>query len=134
MKTRNLLLLFLFLGLSLSVMAQQYHTTTNPHVVGAEIEFDKTTLDFGTLSIGDVKVDTFTFTNVGKKPLILENVVSNCDCTVIDWSRKPVMPGKTGTITATYTAKNSGMINKWVTVMSNAETDRVILKLRGTVK
>ena len=34
---------------------------------------------------------------------------------------------------ATYTAKNSGMINKWVTVMSNAETDRVILKLRGKV-
>ena len=102
-------------------------------VTGPEIQFDKTTMDFGTLNIGDVKVDTFTFTNVGKKPLILDNVVSNCDCTVLDWSRKPVMPGKKGTITATYTAKNSGLINKWVTVISNAETDRVILKLRGKV-
>jgi len=90
-------------------------------------------MDFGTLNNGDVKVGVFTITNVGNKPLILDNVVSNCDCTVLDWSRAPIMPGKTAKIKATYTAKTSGLISKWVTVMSNAETDRVILKLRGKV-
>lgn len=129
MKTKKIFMLSLLICLAGVVMAQN---NAQP-ITGPEIKFDKTTLDFGTLNIGDVKVDTFTFTNVGKKPLILDNVVSNCDCTVLDWSRKPVMPGKKGTITATYTAKNSGLINKWVTVMSNAETDRVILKLRGKV-
>lgn len=117
----------------MGVVLAQTNGQAKATITGPEIEFDKSTLDFGTLNIGDVKVGTFTFTNVGKKPLILENVISNCDCTVLDWSRKPVLPGKKGTITATYTAKNSGMINKWVTVMSNAETDRVILKLRGKV-
>lgn len=117
----------------MGVVLAQNNGQAKAAITGPEIEFDKSTLDFGTLNIGDVKVGTFTFTNVGKKPLILENVISNCDCTVLDWSRKPVLPGKKGTIKATYTAKNSGMINKWVTVMSNAETDRVILKLRGKV-
>ncbi len=129
MKMKKIFMLVVLICFTGAVMAQSSKTP----VTGPEIQFDKTTMDFGTLNIGDVKVDTFTFTNVGKKPLILDNVVSNCDCTVLDWSRKPVMPGKKGTITATYTAKNSGLINKWVTVISNAETDRVILKLRGKV-
>ncbi|MCQ2383198.1 MAG: DUF1573 domain-containing protein [Clostridia bacterium] len=101
---------------------------------GAEIKFDKLTVDFGTLKVGDVKVVTVTFTNIGKKPLILDDVISSCDCTTVEWSKQPVMPGKKGTIKAKYTAKNKGLISKRVTVLSNANTDRVILQLKGEVK
>ena len=101
---------------------------------GAEIEFSKKVVDFGTLKVGDVKVVTITFTNIGKKPLILDDVISSCDCTEVEWSKAPVMPGKTGTIKATYTAKNVGLISKRITVLSNANTDRVILQLKGEVK
>lgn len=101
---------------------------------GAEIHFDKLAVDFGTLKVGDVKVVTITFTNIGKKPLILDDVISSCDCTTVDWEKKPVMPGQKGTIKATYTAKNTGLISKRLTVLSNANTDRVILQLKGEVK
>ena len=101
---------------------------------GAEIQFDKLTVDFGTLKVGDVKVVTITFTNIGKKPLILDDVISSCDCTTVTWEKKPVMPGQKGTIKATYTAKNTGLISKRLTVLSNANTDRVILQLKGEVK
>ncbi|MCR4878999.1 MAG: DUF1573 domain-containing protein [Bacteroidales bacterium] len=101
---------------------------------GAEIEFSKKVVDFGTLKVGDVKVVTITYTNIGKKPLILDDVISSCDCTEVEWSKAPVMPGKTGTIKATYTAKNVGLISKRITVLSNANTDRVILQLKGEVK
>lgn len=100
---------------------------------GAEIQFDKATVDFGTLKVGDVKVVTITYTNIGKKPLILDDVISSCDCTTVDWGKQPVMPGKQGTIKATYTAKNKGLISKRITVLSNANTDRVILQLKGEV-
>jgi len=101
---------------------------------GAEIEFEKKVVDFGTLKVGDVKVVTITYKNIGKKPLILDDVISSCDCTTVDWDKAPVMPGKTGTIKATYTAKNEGLISKRITVLSNANTDRVILQLKGEVK
>ena len=101
---------------------------------GAEIEFSKKVVDFGTLKVGDVKVVTITYTNIGKKPLILDDVISSCDCTEVEWSKAPVMPGKTGIIKATYTAKNVGLISKRITVLSNANTDRVILQLKGEVK
>lgn len=109
-------------------------STTSANVTGAEISFAKKTIDYGTLHIGDVRVVEMVYTNTGKKPLILDNVTTNCDCTKVDWSKKPVMPGKTGVIKVTYTAKNVGLISKWVTVMSNAETDRVVLRTSGEVK
>lgn len=114
--------------------AQAAKTTTAANVTGAEISFAKKTIDYGTLHVGDVKVIEMVYTNTGKKPLILDNVTTNCDCTEVDWSKKPVMPGKTGVIKVTYTAKNTGKISKWVTVMSNAETDRVVLRTTGEVK
>ena len=111
-------------------------TTTTPaaNVTGAEISFAKKTIDYGTLKVGDVRTVEMVYTNIGKKPLLLENVTTNCDCTEVEWSRKPLMPGKSDVIIVTYTAKNPGLISKWVTVMSNAETDRVILKTSGKVE
>ena len=109
-------------------------TTSTYTGTGAEIEFEKKFVDFGTLKVGEVKVVTVTYKNIGKKPLILDDVISSCDCTTVEWDKAPVMPGKTGTIKATYTAKNVGLISKRITVLSNANTDRVILQLKGEVK
>ena len=101
--------------------SSEKNTAAATNVTGAEISFAKKTIEM-------------VYTNTGKKPLILDNVTTNCDCTEVDWSKKPVMPGKTGSIKVTYTAKHTGLISKWVTVMSNAETDRVVLKTSGEVK
>lgn len=122
------------LGLGMSLQAQSKTSTSTYAGTGAEIEFEKKVVDFGNLKVGDVKVVTITYKNIGKKPLILDDVISSCDCTEVEWSKAPVMPGKTGTIKATYTAKNTGLISKRITVLSNANTDRVILQLKGEVK
>lgn len=130
---KRLIILCLMIGGLFALQAQT--TKTTPYKGnGAEIQFDKLTVDFGTLKVGDVKTVTITFTNIGKKPLILDDVISSCDCTTVDWSKQPIMPGKKGTIKATYTAKHTGLISKRLTVLSNANTDRVILQLKGEVK
>ncbi len=130
---KRLIILCLMIGGLFALQAQT--TKTTPYKgTGAEIQFDKLTVDFGTLKVGDVKTVTITFTNIGKKPLILDDVISSCDCTTVDWSKQPIMPGKKGTIKATYTAKHTGLISKRLTVLSNANTDRVILQLKGEVK
>ncbi|MBQ3740102.1 MAG: DUF1573 domain-containing protein [Bacteroidales bacterium] len=130
---KRLMILCLMIGGLFALQAQT--TKATPYKgTGAEIQFDKLTVDFGTLKVGDVKTVTITFTNIGKKPLILDDVISSCDCTTVDWSKQPIMPGKKGTIKATYTAKHTGLISKRLTVLSNANTDRVILQLKGEVK
>lgn len=134
MKKVLALVCMICLGLGMSLQAQSKTSTSTYTGTGAEIEFEKKVVDFGNLKVGDVKVVTITYKNIGKKPLILDDVISSCDCTEVEWSKAPVMPGKTGIIKATYTAKNTGLISKRITVLSNANTDRVILQLKGEVK
>lgn len=102
--------------------------------IGAEIYFDKLFVDIGNVKLGDVLEKTIVFTNIGKKPLILDDVISSCDCTTLKWTKEPVMPGKQGTIKMTYLAKTTGLISKRLTVLSNANTDRVILQIKGDVQ
>lgn len=119
--------------LLLTIFCFAGQSQTKPSVVGAEIKFENQTCDFGTLKIGDVKVGTYTFTNSGNKPLILDDVKTSCDCTTIEYPKAPIMPGKNGVIKVTYTAKDPGQINKWITVLSNAQSFRVVLKTKGNV-
>ena len=119
--------------LMLSVSFVQAQATQTKPVNGPEIQLEKLFFDFGEVKIGEVKEVTLSFTNSGNKPLILDNVISSCDCTTVDWSKAPVMPGKSAKITATYTAEHTGIISKRVTILSNANTDRVVLQLKGNV-
>jgi len=63
----------------------------------------------------------------------LDEVKTSCDCTTIEFPKAPIMPGKTGVIKATYTAKEVGQISKWITVLSNGVSNRVVLKTKGNV-
>jgi len=109
-------------------------TEKTKEIAGPEIQFEKTFFDFGKVKVGEVKEVTLTFTNIGKRPLILDDVVSSCDCTETEWSKAPVMPGQKGTIKAIYTAKEAGMISKRITVFSNAESYKMVLNLKGQVE
>ncbi|MDL2296442.1 DUF1573 domain-containing protein [Bacteroidales bacterium OttesenSCG-928-E04] len=127
---KKILLTILCVVMAVSgAFAQQEKKAIN----GPEIEFDKSYFDVGEVKIGEVKEVTVTLKNIGNRPLFLDEVISSCDCTEVEWSKAPVLPGKTATIKATYTAKDPGIISKRVTVLSNAETDRVILEIKGKV-
>jgi len=98
----------------------------------AKIEFVKTVHDYGTIIQGGNGECEFEFKNAGKEPLVLSNVRSSCGCTVPSWTKEPIMPGKTGSITVKYNTDRLGAISKTVTVQSNAED--VTLRIQGNVK
>lgn len=97
------------------------------------IKFKKTEHDFAKVDQGKPVTHVFEFTNAGSDPIVLGNVTASCGCTTPDWTREPVMPGKSGKITATYNAANAGPFTKSITVPSNAENGTVILTLKGEV-
>ena len=69
----------------------------------ADIKFDKTTHDFGKFSENSPVVScTFPFTNIGDAPLVIHQAVASCGCTVPEYTKEPIMPGKKGTIKVTY--------------------------------
>jgi len=115
----------LFIGLiSLSVNAQEKV---------AKIEFKQTTIDYGTIEKGANGLRTFEFTNTGDAPLIISKVSSSCGCTVPKKPEAPIMPGMTGEIEVKYDTKRVMPIRKTITVLSNADTPTVSLKIKGKV-
>jgi len=88
---------------------------------GPVLTFEATEHNFGDITQGDVVEHTFKFTNTGTQPLIIERVDVTCGCTTPAWTKEPVMPGKTGFVTAKYnSAGRLGQQKKAITVHSNA--------------
>ena len=103
--------------------------------VGEVVEFDKTVHDFGDISINDGPLTcVFTVKNVGKEPIAIYEVVTSCGCTDAKWTREPLQPGKTGTISATYKNEDGPIpFDKTLTVYIAGVSKPVILRLRGIV-
>lgn len=99
----------------------------------AKIEFKTKTIDYGTVEKGANGIRTFEFTNTGDAPLIISSVKSTCGCTVPKKPEAPIMPGETGEIEVKYDTNRVNPIRKTITVLSNAETPTVALKIKGLV-
>ena len=103
----------------------------------AEIKFDKLTNDFGTFSESSPVVTcTFTFTNVGNQPLVVNQAVASCGCTVPEYTKDPVKPGEKGEIKVTYngTGKFPGHFKKSITVRTNGVTEMTRLYIEGDME
>ena len=106
---------------------------TAPAAKGPQITWDKTVYEFGNIPQGVPATGTFKFTNTGTAPVILSDVKGSCGCTVPEWPKEPIMPGKTGIIKATYNAANPGAFNKSITVTANTENSTTVLFIKGDV-
>jgi hypothetical protein len=120
------LLVFILLGTlwSLNVQAQD----------DAQINFEKTTHEFGQLEKGAPAEFAFSFTNTSDGPVTLTRVKASCGCTTPSWTREPVAPGETGEIKVKYNTTRVGPFTKTVTVNYGEEGTRpVILYIKGNV-
>jgi hypothetical protein len=108
----------------------QGQTTSN----AAEISFEEKVFDYGTITKGADGNHTFTFTNTGNSPLVIESVKSSCGCTVPKKPEASIAPGASGSIQVHYDTKRLGVFSKTITVTTNAGTNSVVaLKIKGTV-
>lgn len=128
---KNLILFVSFCLLTFTISAQQPVVSKTS---GAKIKFESEVVDYGTLAQDGDGNREFKFTNVGKEPLILQNVNSSCGCLVASWPKEPIAPGKSGVIKAHYDTKRVGKFEKTLTVQSNdAERPSLVLKIKGEV-
>ncbi len=133
MKRFLLSAIFLF-ALMFGANAQQNQTQNPTNIESqAEITFEKLEHDYGEVKQNGNGVCEFKYTNTGSVPLVLSKVRSSCGCTVPKWSKEPLMPGQSASITVKYNTSSVGPINKSITVESNAKTSRVRLLIKGKV-
>ena len=57
----------------------------------AEIKFEKLSHNFGTFTEAEsIQKCTFSFTNIGEQPLVINQAVASCGCTVPEYTKTPI--------------------------------------------
>ena len=84
------------------------------------IQWKDSIYNFGIIAAGDSVHIKFNFTNVGNTPLFIFNAQTTCGCTVTDFPKEPVMPGKSGVILVTFKSGTlKGKIDRTIIVIAN---------------
>jgi hypothetical protein len=100
----------------------------------AVFSFEETEFDFGTVNEGDIVNHTYTFTNTGKSPLVIDKATASCGCTVPDWPRQPIGVGETGEIKVRFNTKNKpNQQIKMISIIANTEPSLTRLRIKGYV-
>ena len=94
----------------------------------AEIKFDKLSHNFGNFSEKNpVQECVFTFTNVGQTPLVINQAMASCGCTIPSYTKTPIKPGEKGEV------KFPGHFKKSITIYTNAATEMTRLYVEGVM-
>ncbi len=141
MKKVLLFVVFAIILFSFQVRAQDLSSNKNDEgskvVLNVEgegkIQWNTTTFEFGKIDYMNPKTAVFEFKNTGTKPLVVTNVKAFCGCTKVDYPKTPVLPGKTGKVSAEYNAASMGNFSKSVRVQFSEESLTQHLELKGTV-
>ncbi|MDC8004542.1 DUF1573 domain-containing protein [Aureisphaera galaxeae] len=97
------------------------------------LAFDQDVIEYGEVAHNSDGNRTFTFKNVGKAPVVIADIKTSCGCTVATKPTKPILPGESSEITVNYKTSKVGPFSKSITVVSNAQEGRKVLKIKGKV-
>jgi len=97
-------------------------------------KFSSETVNLGKPKVNNPVTATFTFTNTSNEDVVIETVTPGCGCTKSDYTKEPIKPGKTGTITATYNAAAVGNFTKKVYVKFLGIDQQQELTIMGDVQ
>lgn len=96
-------------------------------------KFNTDKYDFGKIKQNVPAVYTFEITNKSNKPLVIENAHATCGCTVPEYQKEPILPGKSGKIKVQYNAANGGRFDKAVNVKLAGVDEEKVLAITGEV-
>ncbi|QDP85005.1 DUF1573 domain-containing protein [Chryseobacterium sp. SNU WT5] len=99
------------------------------------IALSESHFDFGKIKKGDQKEHIYEITNTGANPLIISQVKPGCGCTVPDYTKEPILPGKKGKITLKFNSSDfDGMVNKQAEVFANVEKTPIVLSFSADIQ
>lgn len=90
---------------------------------------------FGQINHGDVVEHTYEITNTGSNPLIISSVKPGCGCTAPDYTKEPILPGKTGKVTLKFDSNGfSNAVAKGAEIFANVEKAPIRIGFTAEIK
>jgi len=98
------------------------------------VSINSTVIDFGSFPKEEKQERSFILTNTGNGLLVIQDIVTSCGCTKVEYSKEPVRPGETLEVKVIYEAEQAEHFNKTVTVYCNADNSPLRLAVKGAAK
>ena len=90
--------------------------------------------DFKDVKKGEVVEHQYEITNTGTNPLIISEVKPGCGCTAPNYTKDPILPGKSGFVTLKFDSSSfEGIQNKTAAVYANVEELPITLSFTANV-
>lgn len=99
-----------------------------------KVMIDKWCIDLGAFDWKKQKSCEFILTNIGQELLVINDVITSCGCTIVDYIKKPILPGENIILKVKYKAEQPEHFNKTITVYCNAESAPFKLNISGNAK
>ena len=122
---RHILLMLFVLVLPLMAVAQQ----------GSVLCFESATLDFGTIDeAGGKQQRRFEAENRGDEAVIIQDIVSTCDCTVVEYNSTTVGPGESFSFYVVYDPwGRPGRFERKIYLWTSNSDQPIELEVKGRV-
>jgi len=99
------------------------------------IALSESNFDFGKIKKGDKVEHVYEITNTGTNPLVISEVRPGCGCTVPDFTKEPILPGKKGKITLHFDSSNFEQnVQKYADVFANVEKSPIKLTFTANIQ
>ena len=99
-----------------------------------KFKFDEINHDFGVIIQGEKVSYTYKYRNVGKSDLVISSASASCGCTVANYDKNPVPPGKDGKIEIVFDSNGkNGTQHKTVNILANTQPNLVTLSFNAEI-
>ena len=105
---------------------------TQSHETLTTVSVSVTAMDFGSFPMLEKQEGRFVLTNTGSNLLVIQDIITSCGCTKVEYSKEPVRPGGTLDVKVIYEAEKAEHFDKTVTVYCNVKNSPLRLTVKGS--
>ena len=98
------------------------------------IMFERTSADMGVFDWKKEQCVDFVGVNTGDELLVVEDVVTSCGCTTVEYPKEPIQQGEKLILKVKYRAEHPERFNKTITVYCNAKGSPFKLQVIGNAE
>lgn len=95
--------------------------------------FQTRQMDAGTMKMNTEHSFRFSYTNHSDQPILINDIKTTCGCTVPDWDKSPLLPGKTADLVIKFNPNTSGFHAKKIFVYINKSNNPIALLIKAMV-
>ncbi len=99
-----------------------------------EVNIDKQIISLGDFDWEVKQKIVFQLRSMGNTPLVINDVITSCGCTSVEYTKEPVRPRKSIALNITYQAEHPEHFDKTITVYCNASSSPIQLKISGNAQ